>query len=369
MKGDNLKGTGRLDAFVPGIGPLLRPTGRGVDDMGEALWEAGYFGPVQTTPRPTEAEVIAAIEDQLLTGNKRYAFGDDAPLPAERGDGIDPDAMEAEDIAQRAEREARWARLDTLAEAGDALGLTVLMRDLDRILADYAEGSGDLPPLRMDDFPEDPEELVPYLLDVINRELDDARTAAFVEAEDEIYDAVDTQFREATAAQDRAGAEGGGGQAADARDAGPQRAGGEAGPADARNPELAPARADALDAAGLRTDQPPAPETSRAFDADDGEGIRAAAESDWHDIRQASETDPDAAARARQERQLRADAPLRGENRTGQAQDGEMGLGLFDAADQPKFDLDDGKGARPAMEIRAEIDADKAAIEEIRKCL
>lgn len=46
-----------------------------------------------------------------------------------------------------------------------------------------------------------------------------------------------------------------------------------------------------------------------------------------------------------------------------------MGLGLFDTADQPKFDLDDGKGARSAAEIDAEIRAERAAIEEIRKCL
>lgn len=60
---------------------------------------------------------------------------------------------------------------------------------------------------------------------------------------------------------------------------------------------------------------------------------------------------------------------MRGANRTGQAQDGTIGLGLFDTADQPRFDLDDGKGARSAAEIDAEIQAMRAGIEEIRKCL
>lgn len=61
------------------------------------------------------------------------------------------------------------------------------------------------------------------------------------------------------------------------------------------------------------------------FDDPQGEGARAAAQSTWHDIDQLE---------------------LSGE-----------------------FDLGDGKGARPASEIREELDADRAAIEEIRKCL
>ena len=45
-------------------------------------------------------------------------------------------------------------------------------------------------------------------------------------------------------------------------------------------------------------------------------------------------TDPNADAVQRQKLKLRAEAPLRGQNKTGKAQDGEMGLGLFDAAAQ-----------------------------------
>lgn len=48
--------------FIPGVGPLIRPTGMIIDDAGEALWEAGYFGPPDTTPRPTEAEVLDKLD-------------------------------------------------------------------------------------------------------------------------------------------------------------------------------------------------------------------------------------------------------------------------------------------------------------------
>lgn len=56
---------------------------------------------------------------------------------------------------------------------------------------------------------------------------------------------------------------------------------------------------------------------------------------------------PAIAERQRQEAQLRAEAPLRGENTTGQAQDGTMGLGLFDQADQPQMDLSPRSVRRP----------------------
>lgn len=116
------------------------------------------------------------------------------------------------------------------------------------------------------------------------------------------------------------------------------------------------------------TDLPPDPDPR--FAEPDGPGIVAAAESAWHDIRQATETDPAIAERQRTEAQLRADAPLRGENATGHAQDGEMGLGLFDAVDQKSlFDLGDGRGDRTVADIRAELDADRSMIETLKGCL
>lgn len=95
-----------------------------------------------------------------------------------------------------------------------------------------------------------------------------------------------------------------------------------------------PARLDALAAARARADHsdlPPDPDPR--FAEPDGEGIRATAESVWHDIRVAG--------------------------------DELLGGRLADE----RFDLGDGKGERTAMEIRAELDADKAAIEAMRACL
>lgn len=71
--------------------------------------------------------------------------------------------------------------------------------------------------------------------------------------------------------------------------------------------------------------------------------------------------DPAIADRQRQEAQLRAEAPMRGENKTGQAQDGTMGMGLFDAADQPEMDLAPKKPAPPKNRIPLGAEADAAS--------
>jgi hypothetical protein len=145
------------------------------------------------------------------------------------------------------------------------------------------------------------------------------------------------------------------------------RAPSESGRADRVGQEQSAASLDALAAAKPRsdhTDLPPPPDPR--FAEPDGPGIAAAADSAWHDIRQATEADPAIAARQRQQAQLGADAPLR----AAAEQDSEMGLGLFDAVDQKTlFDLGDGRGERSLADIRAEIDGDRAAIEEIKKCL
>lgn len=130
---------------------------------------------------------------------------------------------------------------------------------------------------------------------------------------------------------------------------------------------LTEAKADALAAARPRSDHTDLPgELDPRFAEVDSEGIRATSESLWHDI---AATDPSLRARQRQEAQLRADAPLRGENATGEAQDGTIGLELFDQANQPKFDLGDGAGERTAAEIRADLDSQKSGIEAMKECL
>ena len=82
-----------------------------------------------------------------------------------------------------------------------------------------------------------------------------------------------------------------------------------------------------------------------------------------------AQTDPAVALRQVQEARLRAEAPLRGENRTGAAQDGTMGLGLFDAANEPGFRFDTEGEAQGLPELLADLDADEAELGAIRNCL
>jgi hypothetical protein len=51
-----------LQRFVPGVGPLIRKSGLTVDAVGEQLWERGWFGPPDTSPRPTERQVLDLVE-------------------------------------------------------------------------------------------------------------------------------------------------------------------------------------------------------------------------------------------------------------------------------------------------------------------
>lgn len=51
------------------------------------------------------------------------------------------------------------------------------------------------------------------------------------------------------------------------------------------------------------------------------------------------------------------------------AQEGTMGLGLFDASDQPVFDLSEGDPAAKIADIQAALDADQAALDTINSCL
>jgi len=67
--GHDLRNTGSLDHFVPGIGPLLRPGGMSLDEVGEFLWERGVFGPSDLVDRPSESDVIAFLDDVIT--NKR----------------------------------------------------------------------------------------------------------------------------------------------------------------------------------------------------------------------------------------------------------------------------------------------------------
>lgn len=131
---------------------------------------------------------------------------------------------------------------------------------------------------------------------------------------------------------------------------------------------LNPRDADAAIAAGETTAPLFDDAMAARFDEPDGEGVRAASESVWHDIR----AQEDFAAPTAEQRRIALEKQAEGRQKGNAPQKsaGEDG-GLFDTQGTTGdlFDLDDGKGARSAADIRAEIDGDRSAIEEIRKCL
>ncbi|WP_022727209.1 LPD5 domain-containing protein [Fodinicurvata sediminis] len=59
--GHDLRRGRNLQTITP-AGPLIRNTGLSIDDAGEALWQAGYFGPPDTTERPSEDQVLELLE-------------------------------------------------------------------------------------------------------------------------------------------------------------------------------------------------------------------------------------------------------------------------------------------------------------------
>lgn len=343
-KGHDLRNSGNLNYFVPKSGPLLRPNGRGLDGMAEALWDAGYFGPPESTPRPSETELITWLDDVIRKKEKRFSFADVAPEP-KRERTTEPVIDEA-DVAARAEQDRYWQRYDRWNEAADTAGVNVMLSaDVARLEQMLADGTDTLPPWRGDDLP-DAEALAPYVLEMVNRDIDDVLEAAYLEIEDPYYD---------LASEAGTIAEGSAGRTPDAGTA-------PAGAGNARSPQASPKDLDEIDAAGLgpaRFDE----QAHAAFDDPAGDGIATVADSAWHDVR--AEADPNIAAKDKQRAQLAAEASMRAKAE----QDGTMGTPLFDAADQPTFDLGDGKGARTIKDIEDEIAADEAAVDAIRNCL
>lgn len=454
-KGHNLRNSGNLNYFVPQSGPLLRPTGRGLEEMGEALWDAGYFGPIETTPRPTEAELITWLDDVIRKKEKRYSFKDDAPEgPKPKASDFQAPKVDEAEVAERAARDRYWQRADAWNDAARAVGVSPMLKaEVAKLEALLAEGTDLLPPWREADLPPT-EELAPYVLEMVNREIDDVIEAAYLEIEDPYYD-----FAQGNNGQIGGAAEGGDGPAIDAGTARAGEAGGGVG--------ASPAQLDAIDAAGItpaRFDET----AHTAFDDPAGDGVAAVADSAWHDVRAAADPqalppvpvgyvrmwhggmagtearaagdggrwfssdrryaqdygneggdkslfyvdvqsdhpifdpfnldeyqnvsrgvtanvelpealsinmrqvegvgariDPNIAARDAQRAQLGAEAPMRAKVE----QDGTMGSPLFDAVDQPTFDLGDGRGARTLDDIEAEIDADFSAIDAIKGCM
>lgn len=68
-EGGDLKAMDAHRHFVPRYGRLVRPAGVTLDNMGLKLHQAGYFGPYNTTARPSTNDVLNMI-DEALHGKK-----------------------------------------------------------------------------------------------------------------------------------------------------------------------------------------------------------------------------------------------------------------------------------------------------------
>lgn len=135
-------------ALIPGYGPIVRSTGRGLDEIGEDLWSAGYFGPPESRPRPTENEVIDLLQDAFGSGKKVYSIYDQqraADLEAEAAASgyADPKNPFASDFQSEEHFLFEWNHFDDAAET--AFGVRL---DQEAFIAAWGEyrtaGDGDV---------------------------------------------------------------------------------------------------------------------------------------------------------------------------------------------------------------------------------
>jgi hypothetical protein len=102
-EGHDLKMGRGLQRFVPGAGPLIREKGMSIDQAGELLWERGYFGPPETSPRPRTAQVLEVIERSVRERVYKPEEAADMNLMAARGrsQGEEEAAEEIRDSVRR----------------------------------------------------------------------------------------------------------------------------------------------------------------------------------------------------------------------------------------------------------------------------
>jgi hypothetical protein len=229
--------------LIPGSGPLVRKAGRGIDEIGELLHEAGYFGDPQG-PRPTEAQVLEAIDLAATQGKKIYPFGQSREANV---------AMPAKSIF-RSEEEEYYIR-NMFDEVAQANGYSV--DD-----ADFAIAARIL-------LTEDVDTMDDAVLLMVNRELQDIQAAAFYEVKEDYYASIEDRFAKAwaenagidDAAFNRRQADAGnaGARGADAPDVGGQsRADGQ--------DELERATARSFDARLVGLDDPTSPQSRAVID-------------------------------------------------------------------------------------------------------
>lgn len=196
-EGHDLKAGRNLQKFVPRSGPLIRPKGMGIDDAGEALWEAGYFGPPDTTPRPTERLVLELLE----RGKASPVFT--AEVQAQRD--AEADATEQAEAETRAREEVRSIAEDL----GETLSETETREILETMAADSVDAE-----TAVSDYAE---RLAIQAINELSSQVEDAEYA-------------EIPFEQT--GDDRASGEGRGGRARQAGDQGESRESGEDPPID-----------------------------------------------------------------------------------------------------------------------------------------
>ncbi|WP_454888659.1 hypothetical protein [Sphingobium indicum] len=337
-EGHNLKGMFDGNPFVPGIGTLVRERGMSLDRVREMAVEAGYFGDPNRTDF-TVADLLDAMDRQRRGETRHFVPTDMAEVEARR---------------QRIQQSADYDEFDQRLRnaAGD--------RGLDDLTDDDALRAYEL---------WDGESFENTLDRVIAEHMSAARMEALAEFDPEVYAQLRQMEDEGYGARrpdDGSDPGYAGERQADAGNAGEMRTR----PADGRETTgVSRSPDDAAD-----SPEPPdlIPEAERIrWDEPDGQGAEWQAKSLDHDFRAAlgGAVDPNIAARQRQEAQMAADAPLQGSAKTGQAQGGTMGLGLFDAADQPGFRLNEEGGTINPADLLAELDEEEAALQIIKGCL
>lgn len=263
-------------ALIPGYGPLVRRgSGLSVDDMGEQLWEAGYFGPYPYTPRPTEREIIAVLQDAWGSGSKVFSVEDAARVADMAEDAArastyaDPRNPFASDFQSEEHFDWEWRQFDNAAD--EAFGVTL---DQDAFVLAWGEyraaGDGDIRGA---------------VLRAIQREIDDVQARQIAEKGAENAADIIDEWEAAFQQGGRSGDEDGAGPIFDAGDPGPS------------GPPRGPVE--------WEETGPVDPERWQAWDEPDGDAARITADSMEHDLRVQAE----AMARYQQE----FDSPRNGE--------------------------------------------------------
>jgi len=274
-----------------------------LDEAGELLHEARFF-----VDRPTERDVLDMLENAVNGGKKIYAL------------------HEAADMAKR---DTRFDDEEWLYRVGE------LERELDFKRDDDADLFDEVLEAQM-------EGAEPWVA------LQEAVTARRQSVLDRWADEGGDVGNDWRAEHDHTG---------------PSRADEDAGGEAGGGPDSAGAPARGSGAAGEagREAGEPSALSARAFDDPDAEAARAQVESLEHDLRMA--VDPAIAERQRQQAALKAASPLQATT----DQEGTIGLGLFDATDQYRLDVD--AGDHPPTDLLGGLDDEQAAIEAVRKCL